>query len=89
MVDRRHVLTAASCIPKNFSFTPYIIGPKGRELENKTLHVPVEFYESFPDWKSIAKVFYGIDDYIYYGNEITPTKRAHVKDIIIVSCDLV
>lgn len=84
LITRRHALTAASCIPKNFSFTPFNIGKNGRQYENRTLHVPVTFYETYPDWKTVAKVFYGLDDMIYYGKEITPTKRAHVEDIFIV-----
>lgn len=86
LINRRHVLTAASCIPKNITFMPFDFHGDGFTPNNFTVTVPVTFNEAFPDWRSIVHVFLGIYDYIYYTNtEITPTLRAHIDDIIIVS----
>lgn len=68
------------------TFKPYDFHHGNRFTKANNSHtVPVTFTDTFPDWQAICHVFVGLYEYIYYGEEITPTQRLAIKDIIIVN----
>lgn len=84
IINKYSILTVASCIPQTFVLNPFVFkgnGPQKDKDTNVSVIIPFEFGPLFPDWASIARVYVGLVDYIYYGSEVTPSVRYPVDTI--------
>ena len=57
--------------------------PTGQE--NGTLEVPIEINDIYPTPQSIYNVFLGINKYMVFGEDLTPTQMVDIEKIIIVN----
>lgn len=89
IINKYSVLTAASCLPQEFTLHPYLFNGAGfQKAQNVSINVPFEFTDTFPDWTTIIHVFVGLYDYINYGDKITPTERIPVDKVFTVRAPL-
>ena len=79
LINRRTILTAASCIVNSFTFSP-------SGYNNDTIDIKKEYSPTASEWNSHYEVYFKIDKDIesYYGDNIWPTEQLPVKDIIVV-----
>lgn len=77
IVNRRTVMTAASCLPSTFPYSP-------SGFNNDTIILPVEFTEFYPTWQSIYNVHLGIHNFLWFDADVTPTLPEPIDTIILV-----
>ena len=82
LINRRTVLTAASCIANlqpSYSFSP-------SGYNNDTVYINKDNIPYFQDWNSHYEIYFRIHRYIsnYYLKNIYPTEQLPVKEIIVV-----
>ena len=79
LINRRTVLTAASCIVNSFPFSP-----SGKN--NDTIDVKKEYSPLYSEWNSHYEIYLKIfvDISTNYLKNIYPTEQHPVKEIIVV-----
>ena len=79
MINRRTVLTAASCIVTSFTYSPSGYGNDTLVFENK-------YTPAYSEWNSHYEVFFKISQDVYsnYAQDIWPTEQHLIEDIIMV-----
>ena len=77
LINRRTVMTAASCVPQTFNFTL-------PDNKNVTISVPIVLNDFYADYESIISVWIGVNTYLEYGYDISPMEFLYVEKIIIV-----
>ena len=82
LINRRTVLTAASCIANlqpSYSFSP-------SGYNNDTVYINKDNIPYFQDWNSHYEIYFRIHRYItiYYLKNIYPTEQLPVKEVIVV-----
>ena len=79
LINRRTILTAASCFPRTYSFSP-------SGYKNDTLTYPIQFDSHFSNYNVLYHVY--IKLYLYYfapnQNNDWPTEKIPIQDVIIV-----
>lgn len=79
LINRRTVMTAASCLPSSLPFSPSGYG-------NDSINIPVVLDDFYPDLQSIYSVYVGVNKYISSGSDVTPTQLVTIDSVILVSC---
>ena len=79
LINRRTVLTAASCIVNSFPFSP-------SGYNNDTIDIMKEYSPLYSEWNSHYEIYYKIfvDMPSNYRKNIYPTEQLAVKEIIVV-----
>lgn len=77
LINRRSILTAASCFPTEIHFSP-------NGFYNDTIHIPVALNDYYSTFQSIFNVYLGINQYVQPFSDVTPTQSAPIEKIIIV-----
>ena len=79
LINRRTILTAASCFPQNFTFSL-----SGRI--NDTLTYPIQFDSHFPNFNGLYHVYIKLYLYYFAPNQYNdwPTEKVAIQDVIIV-----
>ena len=84
LINRRTILTSASCVPTTFSFSP-------SSLKNDTITFDVRTDDSYPTLNSLYFVHFKIFQYKYnnllysYASPYWPTETVYIKEIIVVT----
>jgi hypothetical protein len=80
LINRRTILTAASCVLQSYQF--YI------DDINQTLTVPVQLNNAFPEWEQVYNIFTAVKNYIAVYTNLWPIRQLILQDIIVVNKDL-
>lgn len=75
LINRRTVITVASCLPRAFNFTPV-------NYLGQLITVKISLNDFYPEYGSMYSVWIGIHKYTYLDYNIAPIKLAKIKDII-------
>lgn len=84
LINRRTILTSASCVPTTFSFSP-------SKLNNDTITFDVRTDDSYPSLNSLYFIHFKILQYKYnniyysYASSYWPTETVFIKEIIVVN----
>lgn len=77
LINRRTILTAASCIVQSYDFVL-------TDMENKTIRVVVALNEAYPHLEQMYNIFTGVNQYIALNVDIFPVRQLALQEIIIV-----
>ena len=79
LINRRTILTAASCFPQTYSFSP-------SGYKNDTVKVNIEFDKHFPNYNVLYHVYVKLYHYYFAPNQYNdwPTEKIPIQDVIIV-----
>ena len=79
LINRRTVLTAASCIVNSFPFSP-------SGYNNDTIEIKKEYSPLYSEWNSHYEIYFKIFVYMpsNYLKNIYPTEQQPIKEIIVV-----
>lgn len=75
LINRKTVLTAASCIVQYYQW---------RMNSTTSYTVYFEFNDYAPDYESAYNVFLGIDNRVSYRTDVTPAQQVYIMDIVVV-----
>lgn len=77
LVNRRTIITPASCVPNVLLYSPSGHG-------NDMIEIPVVLNDLYPSWQSIVSVYVGINKFMTFEEDVTPTQMEIIDEIIIV-----
>ena len=77
LINRRTILTAASCVVQSYDFVL-------TDMENRTIRVVVALNEAYPHLEQMYNIFIGINQYIALNVDIFPVRQLALQEIIIV-----
>ena len=79
LINRRTILTSASCIRNSFLFSP-------SGYNNDTIEIKKEYSPQSSDWNTHYEIYFKIDKDLtsYYKKDVWPTEQLSVQETIIV-----
>lgn len=75
LINRRTVLTAGSCLPNSFTYSP-------SGFNNDTVTIPVQLNNYYHTWNSIYSIYFGIHWTMWFDGDVTPTTTEIIDKII-------